>query len=65
MPCNSSSLKLYQSYTYYSFLIIYPILTEIGHNFNLAHSGGLDGATYTDHTGLMGNPLYSDEVGKM
>jgi len=26
---------------------------EIGHNFNLAHSGGLDGATYTDHTGLM------------
>jgi hypothetical protein len=38
---------------------------ELGHNFNLAHSGGLDGATYTDHTGLMGNPLYSDEVGKM
>jgi len=26
---------------------------ELGHNFNLAHSGGLDGATYTDHTGLM------------
>lgn len=23
---------------------------ELGHNFNLAHSGGLDGATYTDHT---------------
>jgi hypothetical protein len=38
---------------------------ELGHNFNLAHSGGLDGATYTDHTGLMGNPLYSDEIGKM
>lgn len=38
---------------------------ELGHNFNLAHSGGLDGATYTDHTGLMGNPLYSDDVGKM
>lgn len=38
---------------------------ELGHNFNLAHSGGLNGATYTDHTGLMGNPLYSDEVGKM
>lgn len=36
-----------------------------GHNLNLAHSGGLNGATYTDHTGLMGNPLYSDEVGKM
>eukprot|EP00979_Chaetoceros_neogracilis_P003697 scaffold656_cov271-Chaetoceros_neogracile.AAC.7 len=38
---------------------------ELGHNFNLAHSGGLNGRTYTDHTGLMGNPLYSDEVGKM
>lgn len=31
----------------------------------MAHSGGLDGQTYTDHTGMMGNPLYSDEVGKM
>eukprot|EP00571_Detonula_confervacea_P011798 CAMPEP_0172298830 /NCGR_PEP_ID=MMETSP1058-20130122/1300_1 /TAXON_ID=83371 /ORGANISM="Detonula confervacea, Strain CCMP 353" /LENGTH=598 /DNA_ID=CAMNT_0013008123 /DNA_START=69 /DNA_END=1862 /DNA_ORIENTATION=+ len=38
---------------------------ELGHNFGLAHSGGLDGATYTDHTGMMGNPLYSDETGKM
>eukprot|EP00557_Chaetoceros_sp_GSL56_P003157 CAMPEP_0176495950 /NCGR_PEP_ID=MMETSP0200_2-20121128/10937_1 /TAXON_ID=947934 /ORGANISM="Chaetoceros sp., Strain GSL56" /LENGTH=522 /DNA_ID=CAMNT_0017893877 /DNA_START=1696 /DNA_END=3260 /DNA_ORIENTATION=- len=38
---------------------------ELGHNFNLAHSGGLNGATYTDHTCLMGNPLYSDDVGKM
>jgi len=38
---------------------------ELGHNFNLAHSGGLDGATYTDHTCMMGNPLYSDDVGKM
>jgi hypothetical protein len=38
---------------------------ELGHNFGLAHSGGLDGATYTDHTGMMGNPLYSDDVGKM
>lgn len=26
---------------------------EIGHNFGFAHSGGLDGQTYTDHTGLM------------
>lgn len=41
------------------------LLTEIGHNFNLAHSGGLDGRTYTDHTGLMGNPLYSDDTGAM
>lgn len=38
---------------------------EIGHNINLAHSGGLDGRTYTDHTCLMGNPLFSDDVGKM
>jgi hypothetical protein len=38
---------------------------ELGHNFNLAHSGGLNGATYTDHTCMMGNPLYSDDVGKM
>ncbi|GFH46416.1 hypothetical protein CTEN210_02890 [Chaetoceros tenuissimus] len=38
---------------------------ELGHNFGLYHSGGLDGATYTDHTGMMGNPLYSDDVGKM
>jgi hypothetical protein len=38
---------------------------EVGHNFGMAHSGGLDGQTYTDHTGMMGNPLYSDEVGKM
>jgi hypothetical protein len=34
---------------------------EIGHNFGFAHSGGLDGATYTDHTGYMGNPCYGDD----
>jgi len=38
---------------------------ELGHNLGMAHSGGLDGATYTDHTCMMGNPLYSDDVGKM
>jgi len=38
---------------------------ELGHNFNLALSGGLSGATYTDHTGLMGNPLHCNDVGKM
>ncbi|KAL7533597.1 hypothetical protein ACHAXR_010512 [Thalassiosira sp. AJA248-18] len=38
---------------------------EIGHNINLAHSGGMDGRTYTDHTCLMGNPLWEDDVGKM
>lgn len=26
---------------------------ELGHNFNLAHSGGLNNATYTDHTCLV------------
>jgi hypothetical protein len=34
---------------------------EIGHNLGLAHSGGLNGATYTDHTGYMGNPCYGDD----
>ena len=38
---------------------------ELGHNLNLAHSGGLDGKTYTDHTCLMGNPLWEDDVGGM
>ena len=28
-------------------------ITFYRHNFNFAHSGGLNGATYTDHTGLM------------
>ena len=36
-----------------------------GHSYGMAHSGGLDGQTYTDHTCLMGNPLYSDSVAKM
>ena len=36
-----------------------------GHNFGMAHSGGLDGQTYTDHTCMMGNPLYSDNTAKM
>ena len=40
-------------------------LVEIGHNFGFAHSGGLNGATYTDHTCAMGNPLYGDDLGKM
>ena len=38
---------------------------EFGHNMNLAHSGGTDGEIYTDHTCLMGNPLFSDDVGMM
>jgi hypothetical protein len=54
--------SVYQGPYYY---MVGVQMHELGHNFNLAHSGGLDGRTYTDHTGLMGNPLYSDEVGKM
>ena len=38
---------------------------EIGHNLNMAHSGGLDRKTYTDHTCLMGNPLWEDDIGRM
>eukprot|EP00548_Thalassiothrix_antarctica_P016216 CAMPEP_0194194290 /NCGR_PEP_ID=MMETSP0154-20130528/75503_1 /TAXON_ID=1049557 /ORGANISM="Thalassiothrix antarctica, Strain L6-D1" /LENGTH=954 /DNA_ID=CAMNT_0038918707 /DNA_START=30 /DNA_END=2890 /DNA_ORIENTATION=- len=38
---------------------------EYGHNLGMAHSGGLNGQTYTDHTCMMGNPLYSDDVGRM
>ncbi len=46
---------------------MYPAigLHEIGHNLNLAHSGGKDGKTYTDHTCLMGNPLWHDDLGAM
>ncbi|KAL7485157.1 hypothetical protein ACHAW6_010765 [Cyclotella cf. meneghiniana] len=40
-------------------------LHEIGHNLNMAHSGGVDGKIYTDHTCVMGNPLFSDSLGKM
>eukprot|EP00984_Skeletonema_dohrnii_P023114 scaffold12204_cov111-Skeletonema_dohrnii-CCMP3373.AAC.2 len=38
------------------------LIHELGHNFGLAHSGGLDGQTYTDHTCSMGNPHYSDDA---
>jgi len=55
-------MSVYQSH-YYK----YPAVSmhELGHNLNLAHSGGLDEKTYTDHTCLMGNPLFSDDVGDM
>ena len=74
---------------------MYPavVMHELGHNLNLAHSGGMDGRSYTgmciflvssiqlsvehftdyvcfhcemtDHTCLMGNPLWEDDVGSM
>ena len=45
----------------------YPavLMHEYGHNLNLAHSGGLDGGSYSDHTCLMGDPLWEDDLGKM
>uniref|UniRef100_A0A7S4VLA9 Peptidase M11 gametolysin domain-containing protein n=1 Tax=Ditylum brightwellii TaxID=49249 RepID=A0A7S4VLA9_9STRA len=48
----------------HKFVINIPSHT-LGHNFGFGHSGGLDGQAYSDHTGMMGNPLFEDEVGKM
>jgi hypothetical protein len=36
-------------------------LHEIGHNLNLAHSGGLDGLAYTDHTCLVSDHYCTTE----
>ena len=47
------------------FVLLATSWKEIGHNLNFAHSGGFDGKTYTDHTCLMGNPLFSDDVADM
>ena len=58
----NSWLSIYQG-DYYKMAGVQ--LHEVGHNLNLAHSGGLDGKPYTDHTCLMGNPLYGDDVGSM
>ena len=46
---------------------MYPAVSmhELGHNLNFGHSGGLDLKTYSDHTCLMGNPLYKDDVADM
>ena len=41
-----------------SYLLFY-FHFHIRHNFNLAHSGGLDGSTYSDKTGFMGNPAHA------
>jgi Gametolysin peptidase M11 len=42
--------SVYQAQYYY---MVGVQMHELGHNFGLAHSGGLDGQTYTDHTCLM------------
>jgi len=41
-----------------SYLLFY-FHFHIRHNFNLAHSGGIDGAIYSDKTGFMGNPAHA------
>lgn len=39
---------------------------ELGHNLNMAHSGGATaGDPYGDHSCLMGDPLWEDDVGRM
>jgi len=43
----NSWLSVYQNKYHYMPAVQ---MHEIGHNFNLAHSGGLNGKTYTDHT---------------
>ncbi|KAL7543067.1 hypothetical protein ACHAXR_012379, partial [Thalassiosira sp. AJA248-18] len=58
----NSWLSIYQGNNY---RYVAVQMHELGHNLNLAHSGGIDGKTYTDHTGLMGNPYYEDEEGAM
>jgi len=54
--------QVYQSHYYYMPGVL---VHEYGHNLGMAHSGGLDQQAYTDHTCMMGNPLYDDEVGRM
>jgi len=42
------------------------LVHELGHNFGLLHSGGLDGVkVYSDHTCMMGNPWAQDDFGRM
>lgn len=41
-------------------------MTELGHNFGLAHSGGLDGESrYGDRSCHMGTPLWGDDNGAL
>ena len=43
-------MSVYQDHYY---KMVGVTVHELGHNFGLAHSGGLNGKTYTDHTGMM------------
>jgi len=64
-PSSSRIIKFVALLTKDKSDIVASNLSEIGHNFNLAHSGGLDKNTYSDHTCLMGNPYYDDDTGQM
>ena len=52
----NSWMSVYQS-QYYKMVGV--TVHELGHNFGMAHSGGLNGETYTDHTGMMVRLLFS------
>lgn len=58
-----SYLSVYQG-VYYQYPAV--AMHEIGHNLNFGHSGGRtsggEECAYCDHTDLMGNPLYKDDV---
>ena len=61
-----SYLSVYQG-VYYQYPAV--AMHEIGHNLNFGHSGGKTSSgeecAYCDHTDLMGNPLYKDDVADM
>ena len=61
-----SYLSVYQG-VYYQYPAV--AMHEIGHNLNFGHSGGKtstgEECAYCDHTDLMGNPLYKDDVADM
>ena len=55
----------YPTLSFFAFFILMILLLQLGHNFNLAHSGtvqeGGDSDTYGDYTGVMGG-LHVDKM---